>query len=182
MAVLIISGSLRKDSVNRKLVAQAGEIYGGEVITADLNLPLYDGDLEAAEGQPAAVKTLADQLATAEAVIISTPEYNKAPSGVLKNALDWMSRDSRKLFAGKPVAVMSAAAGRTGGETAQYVLRNMLSPLRANVIAGPALCIASAGKEFESGQLENDRYLANLAELMDLLRNTAAVNKAAKAA
>ena len=182
MAVLIISGSLRKDSVNRKLVAQAGEIYGGEVITADLNLPLYDGDLEAAEGQPAAVKTLADQLATAEAVIISTPEYNKAPSGVLKNALDWMSRDSRKLFAGKPVAVMSAAAGRTGGETAQYVLRNMLSPLRANVIAGPALCIASAGKEFEAGQLENDRYLANLAELMDLLRDTAAVTKAAKAA
>lgn len=182
MAVLIISGSLRKDSVNRKLVAQAGAIYGGEVLTADLNLPLYDGDLEAAEGQPAAVKTLAEQLATAEAVIIATPEYNKAPSGVLKNALDWISRDSRKLFAGKPVAVMSAAAGRTGGETAQYVLRNMLSPLRANVIAGPALCIASAGKEFESGQLENDRYLANLAELMDLLRYTAAVNKAAKAA
>lgn len=173
MAVLTISGSLRKDSVNRKLVAEAAALYGGDVVQADLNLPLYDGDLETAEGLPASVQTLADQILAAEAVIISTPEYNKAPSGVLKNALDWLSRDKRGVWKDKPTAVMSAAAGRTGGETAQYVLRNFLAPLRANVVTGPAICIASAGKEFESGRLENERYLANLGELMDLLKAAA---------
>lgn len=115
MSILTISGSLRGDSVNRKLLAEAATLYGGEVVEADLNLPLYNGDLEAAEGLPAKVKTLADQVLNAEAILISTPEYNKAPSGVLKNALDWLSRDSRKVLSGKPVAVMSAAAGRTGG-------------------------------------------------------------------
>jgi chromate reductase len=174
MSILTISGSLRGDSVNRKLLAEAATLYGGEVIEADLNLPLYDGDLEAAEGLPAKVKTLADQVLSAEAILISTPEYNKAPSGVLKNALDWLSRDSRKVLSGKPVAVMSAAAGRTGGETAQYVLRNFLAPLRANVVAGPAICVAFAGKEFETGRLENERYLIALEEMTTLLKDTVA--------
>ena len=92
----------------------------------------------------------------------------------LKNALDWLSRDSRKVLSGKPVAVMSAAAGRTGGETAQYVLRNFLAPLRANVVAGPAICVAFAGKEFETGRLENERYLIALEELTTLLKDTVA--------
>jgi chromate reductase len=171
MTVLMISGSLRRESVNRKLVAEAATLYGGDVVEADLNLPLYDGDLEEASGLPDAVVALVDQILAAEAVLISTPEYNKAPPGVLKNALDWISRDSRAAFAGKPVAVMSAAAGRTGGETAMFVLRQFLAPLRANVVAGPAVNVAFAGQEFdENGRLTNDRYLAGLEELTALLK------------
>ncbi|MCG7572928.1 NAD(P)H-dependent oxidoreductase [Phaeobacter sp. CNT1-3] len=174
MTVLTISGALRRDSENRKLVAEAAAIYGGDVVEADLNLPLYDGDLEAAEGLPQSVVTLADQILAAEAVLISTPEYNKAPPGVLKNALDWLSRDSRGVLAGKPVAVMSAAAGRTGGETAMFVLRHFLAPLRANVVAGPAVNVAASYNEFdENGKLTNDRYRAGLEELVALLKTTA---------
>ncbi|XHE55279.1 NAD(P)H-dependent oxidoreductase [Phaeobacter sp. BS34] len=111
--LLTISGSLRAGATNRKLLAEAARLFGpAEVTEADLNLPLYDGDDEQASGIPAAVQTLADQIGAADAVIISTPEYNGAPSGVLKNALDWVSRTSNKPWQDKPVAIMSAAAGR----------------------------------------------------------------------
>ena len=91
--LLIISGSLRKEATNRKLAREAARLFGpAEVIEGELNLPLYDGDAEEADGIPTAVQALADQIARADAVVISTPEYNKGPSGVLKNALDWVSR------------------------------------------------------------------------------------------
>ena len=89
--LLGLSGSLRQSATNRKLLREAARLFDpASFVEADLNLPLYDGDLEEGEGIPAAVKTLADQIAQADAVIISTPEYNKGPSGVLKNALDWV--------------------------------------------------------------------------------------------
>lgn len=101
--LLTISGSLRQDATNRKLLAEAARLFGpATVVEAELRLPLYDGDDEAAEGIPAAVQTLSDQIAAADAVLISTPEYNKGPSGVLKNALDWVSRTKGNPWAGKP--------------------------------------------------------------------------------
>ena len=87
--LLGISGSLRSGSFNRKLLAEAARLFGEANYTeANLNLPLYNGDLEDAEGIPAAVQLLSDQIVAADAVLISTPEYNKGISGVLKNALD----------------------------------------------------------------------------------------------
>lgn len=98
--LLSLSGSLRQSATNRKLLREAARLFDpGTHIEADLNLPLYDGDLEDGEGIPAAVQTLADQIAQAHAVIISTPEYNKGPSGVLKNALDWVSRTEGRPWA-----------------------------------------------------------------------------------
>jgi len=86
--LLGISGALRAASTNTQLVHNAARIFNADsFVLADLNLPLYDGDLEA-EGIPASVQTLSDQIKEADAVIISTPEYNKSISGVLKNALD----------------------------------------------------------------------------------------------
>ena len=91
--LLGLSGALRKGSTNTLLLQEAARLLGdAELTLADLNLPLYDGDLEAAEGVPAAVQKLAAQIAEADAVVISTPEYNRGLSGVLKNALDWVSR------------------------------------------------------------------------------------------
>ena len=84
-----------------------------EFIDANIRFPLYDGDLETAEGIPAAVQVLADQIATADAIVIAGPEYNKAMSGVLKNALDWISRTKGTPWRDKPVAILSAA-GRAG--------------------------------------------------------------------
>lgn len=170
--LLGLSGSLRKDATNRKLLHEAARLFeAGTFIDADLNLPLYDGDLEAHEGIPPAVQTLSDQIAQAHAVIISTPEYNKGPSGVLKNALDWVSRTKTKPWADKPVAVMSAAAGRAGGERAQMVLRGFMVPFQPRILQGPEFHLADSSNEFdEAGRLRSDRYENMLRSLMQKLR------------
>ncbi|WP_424977984.1 NADPH-dependent FMN reductase [Leisingera sp. S232] len=170
--LLIVSGSLRREATNRKLLAEAARVFGAADVTeADLNLPLYDGDAEAEAGIPAAVQALADQISAADAVAISTPEYNKAPSGVLKNALDWVSRTEGNPWADKPVAVMSAAAGRAGGEQAQALLRGFLVPFQPRLITGPQVHLAGSGQAFdEAGRLANDRYETALVGLMQKLR------------
>ena len=172
LSLLGISGSLREDATNRKLVREAARLFDPEhYVEADLNFPLYDGDDEAADGVPASVQALADQIAAADAVVISTPEYNKGPSGALKNALDWVSRTDGNPWSGKPVAVMSAAAGRAGGERAQMVLRGFMVPFRPLILQGPEVHLAASGQQFdENGHLTSEIYVKTLQELMNELR------------
>ena len=167
-----ISGSLRKGSHNSLLLAEAARLFGdAEYTEADINLPLYNGDDEEAHGVPATVDALAQQIADADAVLISTPEYNKGPSGALKNALDWISRSDVKPWGGKPVAVMSAAAGRAGGERAQMVLRGFMVPFRPMILQGPEIHLAASYEAFdENGQLTGEMYIKELTALMDGLR------------
>ena len=171
-ALLGLSGALRRASANRLLIREAVRLFGAADFTeADLNLPLYDGDVEEGNGIPEPVQRLADQIARADAVVISTPEYNKGPSGVLKNALDWVSRTSGKPWADKPVAVMSAAAGRAGGERAQMVLRSFLVPFQPRLLAGPELHLADCRNQFDAeGRLISAQYAETLQALMDKLR------------
>ena len=170
--LLGISGSLRKASTNTMLMRNAAEIFNADTfIEGDINFPLYNGDLEDASGIPAAVQTLADQIAAADAVIISTPEYNKAISGSLKNALDWVSRTKGSPWKGKPLAIMSAAAGRAGGERSQFSLRLAMMTFRPRILQGPEVLVANSSKEFdENGKLTGDLYIKLLTELMDELR------------
>ena len=170
--LLGISGSLRKEATNRKLLREAARLFGDSGYhEADLNLPLFDGDVQDAGGIPETVQALADQIATADAVLISTPEYNKSISGVLKNALDWVSRTEGNPWRDKPVAVMSAAAGRAGGERAQFALRLCLVAFRPALVAGPEIMLAHSVKAFdESGHLTDDRVIRNLTDLMQGLR------------
>lgn len=170
--LLALSGSLRQQATNRKLMREAARLFDpASYVEADLNLPLYDGDAEDADGIPPAVQRLADQIANADAVVISTPEYNKGPSGVLKNALDWVSRTQGNPWADKPVAVMSAAAGRAGGERAQAVLRGFLVPFQPCLISGPEIHLASSSREFDDNdRLISERYEASLRTLMDKLK------------
>jgi len=170
--LLGISGSLRRGSFNRKLLAEAARLFGeAKYIEADLNLPLYDGDLEEAEGIPSAVQTLSDQIASADAVLISTPEYNKGISGVLKNALDWVSRTKGAPWSGKPVAILSATAGRAGGERAQVMLRNSMVAFRPRLLQGPEMFLADTSKQFdENGHLTGEIYIKTLTDLMASLR------------
>jgi chromate reductase len=108
-------------------------------------------------------------------VIIATPEYNKALSGVLKNALDWISRTKGAPWRDKPVAIMSAAAGRAGGERAQSSLRLCLIPFRPLVLAGPEILVASSATAFAAdGLLTNPVTITVLQELMDDLKATVA--------
>lgn len=169
--LLGISGALRAASTNTKLMRHAAQIFApDQFIEADLRLPLYDGDLEA-EGIPAAVQTLSDQIAAADAVIIATPEYNKSVPGGLKNALDWVSRTKGGPWADKPVAIMSATAGRAGGERVQTALVACLLPFRPKLIIGPEVLVAASHTQFDDADLlTNEINLKALTELMERLR------------
>jgi len=169
--LLGVSGSLRKGSVNTKLVKEAARLFApAQFVFADLRLPLYDGDLEDAEGVPDAVKTLHQQMREADAIIISTPEYNKGVPGVLKNALDWVSRVSPMPMEEKPVAVLSAA-GWTGGARAQYMLRHCLTPFHPRLIQGPEVLIANGATAFtDAGELKDPNSVKFLQQLMDRLK------------
>lgn len=170
--LLCISGALRRGSTNTRLLAEAARLFEPASITwGDLRLPLYDGDLEDAEGIPQKVQTLADQIASADAVMISTPEYNQNLSGVLKNALDWVSRTKGGPWRDKPVAIMSAAAGRAGGARAQYSLRHAMTPFGPRILQGPDVMIADARNAFdEHGRLMDQRSVDGLQKLVDRLK------------
>ncbi|NPD21749.1 NADPH-dependent FMN reductase, partial [Alterinioella nitratireducens] len=107
----------------------------------------------------------------ADAVAISTPEYNQSLSGVLKNALDWVSRVKGNPWADKPVAIMSAAAGRAGGARAQYALRLALNPFQPRLLTGPEVMVAGPDGEFDAeGRLTGALYRDALSALMAKLR------------
>lgn len=170
--LLGLSGALRAASTNRMLLREAARVFAPDVfVEADLDLPLYNGDVED-RGMPPKVTLLANLIRAADAVIISTPEYNKALSGVLKNALDWLSRvKPGDVWRDKPVAIMSAAGGREGGARAQFSLRLCLNTFRPRLLPGPELMVADSGKAFDdTGRLVSERYQATLAELMADLR------------
>ncbi len=172
--LLGLSGALRAESTNTKLLHEAARLFGPcDFTQANLRLPLYDGDLET-EGIPSEVMTLAEQIRDADAVVISTPEYNKMISGVLKNALDWVSRSGVKPWEGKPVAILSAAAGRAGGERAQYSLRWAMTPFNAHLLQAPEVLVADSSNAFDDqGRLSDPRTVDGLEKLMSDLRRLA---------
>ena len=172
LVLLGLCGSLRKGATNRKLLCEAARLFGSATyVEADLNLPLYNGDDEDALGIPVAVQALVDQIAAADAVIISTPEYNAMLSGVLKNALDWVSRTKDNPWQDRPVAVMSAAAGRSGGVQALTSLRMAIRPFQPRVLQGPDVAVAASYDAFdEVGRLKSDHYGKTLGNLMGKLR------------
>ncbi len=169
--LLGLSGSLRAASTNTKLVRCAAESFAPDAfIMGNLRLPLYDGDLEA-QGIPAEVQALADQIAEADAVVISGPEYNKSISGVLKNALDWISRTDGNPWADKPLAIMSAADGRAGGERTQFALRLCMVPFRPRLLMGPEMLLADSANQFDDdGKLKDEMAQKLLDGLMKNLR------------
>lgn len=172
LTLLTICGALRAGSTNRLLLAEAARVFGAaSVIDADLRLPLYDNDLEDTSGILAEVQILADQIRSADAVVISTPEYNKSLSGVLKNALDWVSRVPGSVWRDKPVAIISAADGRAGGERAQFALRLCMVAFRPRLLTGPEVMVANSRSAFGAdGRLIEPRTIKGLTELMQSLR------------
>lgn len=168
--LLGLSGSLRRASTNTLLLRVAARHFGDEFVEADLRLPLYDGDLEQRSGIPAEVDALADQIADADAVIIATPEYNQSISGVLKNALDWVSRVKGTPWDDKPVALMSAAAGRAGGARGNYALRLAMTPFRPRLLTQEVLVAASHTQFDDDGALVSEQYDDSVKALMASLK------------
>jgi chromate reductase len=153
------------------LVREAARVFGADEFTfADLRLPLYDGDLEE-RGMPQEVTRLCDQVREADAIVISTPEYNKNPSGVLKNALDWISRVRPVPMVGKPVAVVSAAAGLAGGQRATAGLYLMLIPFKVRLVAEVEVAVGNASTRFDDeGRLTDERLMGALEKQIAALR------------
>ena len=92
-------------------------------------------------------------------------------SGSLKNALDWVSRTNGAPWGGKPVAIMSAAAGRAGGERSQSSLRSAMMAFRPDILQGPEVLLANSSNEFdENGRLTGEHYIKTLTDLMEALK------------
>ncbi len=169
--IIGLCGALRAQSFNRKAMQSIANALPTDHRYEEvaLNWPLYDGDLEDSAGVPAQVIEAAEKIAQAKAVIIGAPEYNKGITGVLKNALDWLSRAPGRPFANKPTVVISAAAGRTGGETGGFMTRACLIPLGALLVSTPPLLIAGASDAFDGDTLTNERYVKNVQEIATIL-------------
>src|SRR5918992_3492155 len=170
LKVLGISGSLRKGSFNTALLRAAQELapHGMEITIFDLaDIPLYNGDVEAA-GDPESVSALKSVIRNADGVLFATPEYNHSMSGVLKNAIDWTSRDlSVGSLQGKPVAMMGAG-GMAGTARAQLHLQNVLAEAGALVMVKPGVLVTFPWqKSDEVGQLIDEDTRAFLRRHLD---------------
>src|SRR5688572_18713472 len=169
MRLLAISGSLRADSHNTRLLRIAAEEapVGVEIELYDglASIPPYDADLDT-EPAPDAVQELRGLIAEADGLIFATPEYNSSIPGVLKNAIDWASRPRATTpLAGKPAAVMGATTGHFGAVWAQAELRKVLGSTGARAIdAEVALALADDAFD-EYGSLRDDSTVERIRAL-----------------
>jgi chromate reductase, NAD(P)H dehydrogenase (quinone) len=167
-----IAGSLRKGSFNAALLRAAAEHTpaGSSLEIASIrDIPLYDADVEAA-GVPASVQALKDQIASADALLLATPEYNNSMPGVLKNAIDWLSRppaDIPRVFTNRPVAIMGATPGRGGTILAQAAWLPVFRTLGMRQWTGPRIYVSEAKKVFDDkGALVDDTVRALVQKFM----------------
>jgi NAD(P)H-dependent FMN reductase len=166
--ILAFSGSARRESLNKKLLAAAVEATraaGGEVTLldfTDLPLPLYNGDLEDAEGMPPNAQRFVELILQHHGLLIASPEYNSQMTPLLKNAIDWVTRADENPLIGKVAAVVSASPGHFGGIRSMTLARQLLTHLGCHVI--PVQCVLPyADKAFdEHGALKDERTRKNV--------------------
>lgn len=159
-SVLCLAGSLRRASWNRRLLHAATLIappgLALSVFDALSSVPLFDEDAEQREpAGPAGVQALRTAIARADGLIIATPEYNHAMPGVLKNALDWLSREgpAGDVLLEKPVGILGASGGPWGTRLAQSSLRQVLHACGALVMPTPTVFVANAAARFDEAIL-----------------------------
>ena len=162
MRILGISGSLRKASLNSRLLHEAQHLMpeGATLEATTLHgIPLYDGDVEEAEGSPAAVEALKAAIRQADAVLLVTPEYNNGIPGVFKNAIDWASRppkESAAVFRGRAFAVIGASPGGFGTILSQDAWLPVLRTLETRFWAEGRFMLSRAHQAFnEDGALSD---------------------------
>jgi chromate reductase len=164
--ILGLSGSLRKNSFNSALLRAARDIHPDVLRIGSLrDIPLYNADVEA-EHFPPSVISLQQQVAAADGLLLSSPEYNNSVPGVLKNAIDWLSRpsgDIRNVFRGKPVAVIGASPGGFGTISAQTAWLPVWRALGARHWSGGRLLVSQAHTRFaQNGELEDQELRERL--------------------
>jgi NAD(P)H-dependent FMN reductase len=168
MKIIALSGALRRASYNTALL-RAVIALAPEGVTIELRtlhgIPLYDGDVEA-QGIPEAVTTLREEIRAADALLISTPEYNNSIPGVLKNGLDWLSRPSgegAKLFGGKPTGLIGATPGGFGTVQSQEAILSVFRTFGSDFWMGGRVMVSKAGTVFDAdGKLVDDKVREQL--------------------
>lgn len=170
--ILGIAGSLRKASYNRALIRVAQQLVpqGATMESFDLlGIPPFSEDDE--ENPPQKVIDFKAAIRRADAILISTPEYNYSIPGVLKNAIDWASRPyGDSAWIGKTVGIMGASIGRFGSARAQYHLRQVCVYLDVDVINQPEVMVGNASEMFdEQGNLTHESSRKHIRELLEAL-------------
>jgi chromate reductase len=160
LRVLAFAGSLRKGSYNRALLRAAQELAPEDVridIFDLIDVPLYNGDVEA-EGDPAGVVRLKQAIREVDGVLMATPEYNHGVPGVMKNAVDWVSRPPRDApLGGKPVAILGASPGLTGTARGQSQLRQAFEFTNSYPMPQPEILVIRAHEKFDAeGRLTDE--------------------------
>lgn len=157
ITIIGLSGSLRSGSFNTGLLRAAAGLMPEAarlVLKTIRGIPLYDGDIEAANGIPAVVRDLGEAIANADGLLLATPEYNNSIPGAFKNAIDWLSRiedAAEPVFAGKPVAVVGASPGGFGTLLAQDAWLTVLRALEVKPWFGGRLLVSRAAGVFNTG-------------------------------
>jgi chromate reductase, NAD(P)H dehydrogenase (quinone) len=159
-------GSLRKASFNRMALNAFVERLpaGTSAQIIEIDWPLYNADIQA-QGFPDKVQAAQKALLEADGLVLVTPEYNYGPSGVLKNAIDWLSRMTPQPFAAKPIAMFGASGGVLGTARAQYQLRQIMVFLDGRPVNKPEVMIGAAQTRFADGKLTDEATGKLLAEL-----------------
>ncbi|GAN59080.1 NAD(P)H-dependent oxidoreductase [Acetobacter cibinongensis] len=179
---VVLLGSLRAGSLNGIVARTLPQIAPPGVSISQLgsiaDFPHYSQDIQD-NGIPESVSLMADKIREADGLIIVTPEYNYSIPGVLKNAIDWLSRLTPQPLAGKPVAIQTVSPGAIGGARAQYHLRQSLVFLDAFVLNKPEAMIGQASEKFDTESLElidqktKDFLVRQINALADLTRKIA---------
>ncbi|MGJ8662750.1 MAG: NADPH-dependent FMN reductase [Marinicella sp.] len=177
MKIVGISGSLRKKSTHRGILRAVEQLlaeYNIEFTAIEIkSFPLYDQDLNA-KGIPEVVQDAHKQLATADAIVLASPEYNYSVSGVLKNAIDWFSRIEGQAFNGKAVSIMGASPGAIGTARSQYHLRQILVFMNAFIVNKPEVMISHSADKFDAdGHLTDPKTIEFLGKALNSLINLA---------
>ena len=180
--LLFLSGSIRKDSVNKKLakeaynIAKTLDVEASYIDLKEFPMPIYDGDLEAESGLPDNAKKLKKIFAESDGFFIASPEYNSSFSALLKNTLDWISRPEENeapliAFNGKVAALGAASPGGLGGLRGLVPLRMMLGNIGVFVIPNQ-VAISSAFSAFDGTGNLNEKQKPMLQSVVKQLVET----------
>lgn len=179
LKILVFGAALREGSFNRKLASQAAALLqelGHQVDEArfdEFEMPVYDGDLEDKSGQPAGATKLAARLRAADAIVISTPEYNGGIPGALKNAIDWVSREDEMPLDRKPLLLIGASPGALGAVRGLWHTRVPLEALGTRVYP-EIFGLPKAAQAFgEDGRLSDEKSKTRLLSLLTDFANYA---------
>lgn len=177
MNIVGLSGSLRNNSKNTSLLYTAQELLpdGVSIDIIDMSIfPLFNQDIENV-GLPTGLDAVERQIAAADGVLIASPEYNHSYTGVLKNAIDWLSRPPHRALNEMPVAIVGASPGQFGTARGQFQLRGLLHAINSHVLPKPEVLISGSNQKINAeGKLVDEQtrefYAAMLASFVQYIK------------